>query len=460
MTGEPYLYSLDIGGGLAPYSFAVTGGSLPEGLSLDPATGAVTGVPSRLETRVVTIEVTDSQTPAQSDNAVYQVQIIVKPPIDEEFITTSLHGYNIYIPMVGPEITSSERVGWLRFDVPAQGVYDHWSNADAAPQLRKAIEPGNWEIETRLELAEVGGGSFHTGLLVYFSRYDLFYWGFNSDINTIKLSRSGSGGLIDKTYSGGNAVDLRIRKTGQTYQFDYKAPSATDWIAAGSRTATEIPLEVGLIVKTWEQFGILADFDFLRVDTDSEVPVELTAFSAAYAHGEVVLKWKTSTETNNWGFFIERNCGEVWENRGFVPGAGSVTTPREYSFTDSLDTAAGASYRLVQTDLSGAVSYSSVVHVSCDIPARFVLSRNYPNPFNPGTSFTLELPEDRFTTIAVYNTMGQLLRTLAKRDLPAGVHRLRWDGTDDGGNPVRSGVYYINARNELGSVTRKALLIR
>ena len=460
MIGEPYQYTIMVSGGLAPYSFSLLDGSLPDGLIIDPATGTVSGVPVHLGDNQVTVEVRDSQTPGQSKSIIYRIQIIIKPPVDEEFITTSLHGYNRYIPLAGPEITSSERIGWLRIDVPAQGIYDHWTNADFAPQLRKVVTPGDWEMQTRCELTEVGDSSFHVGLLVYFSQYDLYYWGFNGDTHTLKLSRSGSGGLINTAYGGGNIVDLRIIKSAQTYQFSYKSPAAADWTIAGNQTASESPLEVGLIVKTWEQIEILADFDFLRVETDSEVPVELAGFSAVYAEGKVELKWKTLSEANNYGFSVERSCDGNWEKRGFVAGAGFSSSPRYYSFTDSLAAAEGVSYRLIQMDLTGSFVISPVIQVSPIVPSRLNLSRNFPNPFNPRTSFDLEMPESCLTTVAVFNTMGQRLRILEKRELSAGVHRLAWDGTDDTGNPVQSGVYYINAKNALGSVTRKCLLIR
>jgi len=93
-------------------------------------------------------------------------------------------------------------------------------------------------------------------------------------------------------------------------------------------------------------------------------------------------------------------------------------------------------------------------------PAAFDLSRNYPNPFNPATRFTLSLPVESRVTFAIYNVMGQRIKTLVDHRMSAGVHYLTWNGRNDSGTAVASGIYLcrIEACGEV--LTRKIILAR
>ena len=75
------------------------------------------------------------------------------------------------------------------------------------------------------------------------------------------------------------------------------------------------------------------------------------------------------------------------------------------------------------------------------IPGAFTLHQNYPNPFNPTTLIRFELPEAGAVKLTVYNTAGQLVRTLVNGAMPAGVHSLKWDARDERGKRVTSGLY-------------------
>ncbi|MFQ5606085.1 MAG: FlgD immunoglobulin-like domain containing protein, partial [bacterium] len=91
-------------------------------------------------------------------------------------------------------------------------------------------------------------------------------------------------------------------------------------------------------------------------------------------------------------------------------------------------------------------------------PETFTLSQNYPNPFNPGTSIQFGLPRASAVMLAIYNLRGQMVRMLINREFPAGNHEIRWDGKNDKGQTVASGMYMykIHAAN---FVARKKLLL-
>jgi len=83
------------------------------------------------------------------------------------------------------------------------------------------------------------------------------------------------------------------------------------------------------------------------------------------------------------------------------------------------------------------------------IPDKFALGTNYPNPFNIETKITFQLPTRSYVTISIYNTLGEKVRTLLNEIKEAGYHSVQWDGTNDSGLAVPSGIYFydMNARN-------------
>jgi flagellar hook assembly protein FlgD len=69
-----------------------------------------------------------------------------------------------------------------------------------------------------------------------------------------------------------------------------------------------------------------------------------------------------------------------------------------------------------------------------------VLEQNRPNPFNPQTSIRFYLPAPGTVELSIYDVRGALVRRLARGEFDAGAHALAWNGTDDAGRPVASGV--------------------
>lgn len=94
------------------------------------------------------------------------------------------------------------------------------------------------------------------------------------------------------------------------------------------------------------------------------------------------------------------------------------------------------------------------------IPDEIVLHGNYPNPFNPETTISYELPAAGAVEIALYNMLGQRLRTLVQEKQRAGAHSVRWDGSDKAGQDVPSGIYFYRFRAGDVVQTRRMLLLR
>ena len=89
-------------------------------------------------------------------------------------------------------------------------------------------------------------------------------------------------------------------------------------------------------------------------------------------------------------------------------------------------------------------------------PTAFALGTNYPNPFNPATTIPLAVPAGaKNVDLTIYNVLGQPLRQVWTGPLPAGEHRLTWDGRDAQGQPVATGVYVYRVQVDEQTDTRK-----
>jgi hypothetical protein len=93
-------------------------------------------------------------------------------------------------------------------------------------------------------------------------------------------------------------------------------------------------------------------------------------------------------------------------------------------------------------------------------PSRFEVSQNYPNPFNAMTLIKYSLPQDCQVEIGLYNILGQKVRTLVNEYQTSGYRRIAWDGKDDRGQDVGSGIYFYQMKAEDFSCTRKLLFLK
>jgi flagellar hook assembly protein FlgD len=87
------------------------------------------------------------------------------------------------------------------------------------------------------------------------------------------------------------------------------------------------------------------------------------------------------------------------------------------------------------------------------------LYQNYPNPFNSSTTVRFDLPQDGYVTIEIINVLGQVVYQ-QRRYYQAGWHQFDWDGTDNSGASVASGVYYYRVSTYKSSDSKKMLLLK
>ena len=211
---------------------------------------------------------------------------------------------------------------------------------------------------------------------------------------------------------------------------------------------------------------------FGKLDVSSAIknialPVELTRFSASLDAGTVVLSWHTASETNNYGFDIEKkevthdvsgnslSDRSLWSKIGFTPGSGTSNAAHEYRFMDRHLSAGTSAYRLKQIDRDGNYAYSAVIEVlSSSGPTRCSLSQNYPNPFNPSTTVQFTVGAADRVRLRVFDLLGRTVAVLADRRMEPGSYSVEWNA-----DAAPSGVYFC--RLDAGSyVAVKKLLLQ
>ncbi|MBU4445300.1 MAG: T9SS type A sorting domain-containing protein [Candidatus Marinimicrobia bacterium] len=201
---------------------------------------------------------------------------------------------------------------------------------------------------------------------------------------------------------------------------------------------------------------------------DVSLPVELSSFTATSGHGQVTLNWTTESEIENLGFNMYRSLNSNRQytiiNNQLIPGAGNSSSRHEYEYVDKgLTNGIKYWYKLEDVDYSGNTELhgpESATPMKKAAPKEFRLYPNYPNPFNPVTTISYDLPDDGLVELTVYNMRGEKVATLMQGKQEAGSYRLNWDGTDRNGEMVASGIYFLRIASGSYCRTSKMVFIR
>jgi len=243
--------------------------------------------------------------------------------------------------------------------------------------------------------------------------------------------------------------DLRIAKD-----------NGSAWVDIGG-TANGSP--TGSILSSL--FTSFSDFVLANAAGGSNpLPVELASFTASSRENDVILKWTTKIEMQNYGFEIER-CVKPeglsdepnWVSIGFVNGSGNSNSPKEYSFVAKELFSDSYLFRLKQLDTDGSFQYSSEIEISIgSFPETFRLEQNYPNPFNPATTIKFAVNETSPVSVKVFDALGNELKTLFNETAENGkLYSVEFDGSD-----YASGVYYYSISGNNLHAVKKMLLIK
>jgi len=189
------------------------------------------------------------------------------------------------------------------------------------------------------------------------------------------------------------------------------------------------------------------------------LPVELSSFSATLKNGNVLLKWRTETEVNNYGFEVQksgvRSQESEWKLIGFVEGSGNSNSAKNYSFIDENISAGKYLYRLKQIDTDGQFEYSKTIEIELGSPSKIKLSQNYPNPFNPTTTISFSLPQSGNVSLKVYNLIGQQVSELINEFKEPGVYTVNFKAEN-----LNSGIYVYKLEVNGLVQSRKMILMK
>ncbi|KAA3614975.1 MAG: T9SS C-terminal target domain-containing protein [Calditrichaeota bacterium] len=204
---------------------------------------------------------------------------------------------------------------------------------------------------------------------------------------------------------------------------------------------------------------------------DLSLPVELTSFTATPGNSQILLKWTTASELNNAAFILERSeDGNIFETVSRIDGQGSVSYETNYSFVDeNVLNGFTYYYRLADLDYSGVLTYHSIISATPNsekgffsengMIEKFALHGAYPNPFNPQTTISFDVPtthsDQHNLKLNIYNNLGMLVTTLHDGALSGGQYKMKWNAEDQ-----PSGVYYIHLQSDQFSLAHKMILLR
>jgi hypothetical protein len=195
--------------------------------------------------------------------------------------------------------------------------------------------------------------------------------------------------------------------------------------------------------------------------TYDPLAVELSSFTATAGQEMVELSWRVESEIENKGFNIYRDDQLI----AFVESRGATDAPRTYTWIDREVTAGVTySYKIADVALDGTEHMHDFVAtatpMAAGVPTTYWLSQNYPNPFNADTHIEFTLAKAGQTTLKIYNTTGQLVRTLVDEHMSASHHKVRWDGRSENGELVASGVYFYRLASGTFAETKKMTFLR
>jgi alpha-tubulin suppressor-like RCC1 family protein len=201
---------------------------------------------------------------------------------------------------------------------------------------------------------------------------------------------------------------------------------------------------------------------------DLALPVELTSFNSIVSNGQVTLEWITESEIENEAFILEKSIDSVnFYQIAELAGQGNSSSQYIYTFIDEdVLPERNYFYRISDRDYAGRITILKTISVNTGqfITENFVLHPNYPNPFNSRTKIVFELKAfeegQNKVEINIYNALGQRITKLLNKNLDSGVYEEYWDGTNDSGKILSSGVYILELKIGSLSKMQKMILMR
>jgi hypothetical protein len=283
------------------------------------------------------------------------------------------------------------------------------------------------------EILSTSNGGNDWSILVVFDNYFV--------LNNVFFTESSNGTVVGKDLLQVQGLILRTTDVGE------------NWITQASGTQNAL----NRVYFTDNLTGwIVGDGGTILHTTNGGVPVELSAFTASVNGKVVILNWSTATELNNQGFEIERSEDNInFTKIGFVPGFGTTTEPKSYSYSDQSVNSGTNYYRLKQVDYDGSYEYSDVVEIDFRAFNSYLLEQCYPNPFNPTTTIGFGIQSKSNVMIKVLNSIGEEVAVVLNEEKEAGFYQVEFNAIG-----LPSGVYFYQLKAGSFIETKKMLLLK
>jgi len=186
----------------------------------------------------------------------------------------------------------------------------------------------------------------------------------------------------------------------------------------------------------------------------STVDVAFAACAGELRDDAVVISWVLSASGGFDGYNVYRS-EKAEEEFGRINAA----LVRETSYRDET-AAPGNTYLYRVGAVKGEKETFSLTMTVTLPPKPLTLYQNYPNPFNPSTAISFYNPVQQLVSVAIYDVSGARVRMLCDRVMAVGKHSIPWNGTNDAGSTVGSGVYYYRLIAGKENLTKKMVVVR
>ncbi|MEA1987134.1 MAG: GLUG motif-containing protein [Candidatus Marinimicrobia bacterium] len=204
-----------------------------------------------------------------------------------------------------------------------------------------------------------------------------------------------------------------------------------------------------LTVEVADNFGMTKDSVIVNVINSNELPI------ISGLQDTISFKNDTTSILNIWGIVSDTQTADSLLNYTFTTSNDSITT--SYNSNSGILTLSSdilyfgiSQFTIEVADNFGMTRDSAIVKVirsqvgviDNTIPKEFSLNQNYPNPFNPSTTIEFAIPKMTDVNITIYNILGQRIKTINMREKQAGIYKIIWNGENEFGQVVSTGIYF------------------
>jgi len=187
-----------------------------------------------------------------------------------------------------------------------------------------------------------------------------------------------------------------------------------------------------------------------------QTPVNIITFNARIVDQHVELFWEVEQAEKFFGFEIQKSYNNLdFFKIGFIE---FHEKDKHFNYLDKSDNWGRLNYRLKLIDRSGEFNYSDTITIDITSAKSFTLYQNYPNPFNSETVIRFLITQNEQVSLRIFDITGRKVKLLLSDYKHAGNYSIKWDGTDNLGNKVASGIYIYQLKMNKQILTKKMFL--